>query len=168
MVDQGRAQCLAACAVASRQARNCMHTHAFGADRAVSHVSYCCTHRSLPRVGVRTALAWRGGRVAWYGRGPQECYPDRKTAAHVGRYTSSVEDMHVPYIVPGIPLFFLSPPSSGALLCTCDFYLLSAVWACIQDACTPTTHVRRVRGPCRCSMAAMLPGGWCGRGHGLS
>ena len=65
----------------------------------ISTINDCS--RSLPRVGMRTALAWRGGQVAWYGRGPYECYPDRKTAAHVGRYACAVEDMHVPYIVPG-------------------------------------------------------------------
>jgi hypothetical protein len=39
--------------------------------------------------------------VEWYGRGPHECYPDRKASAWVGRYKSTAKDMHVPYISPG-------------------------------------------------------------------
>ncbi|XP_039016555.1 beta-galactosidase-like isoform X2 [Hibiscus syriacus] len=55
----------------------------------------------LPRVGVEFHLEKSVDQVKWYGRGPFECYPDRKAAAHVGVFERSVEDMHVPYIVPG-------------------------------------------------------------------
>ncbi|CAN0916971.1 lacZ [Linum grandiflorum] len=55
----------------------------------------------LPRVGVEFHLEKTMDQVNWYGRGPFECYPDRKAAAHVGVYEQKVSDMHVPYIVPG-------------------------------------------------------------------
>lgn len=55
----------------------------------------------LPRVGVEFHVNNKLDRVKWYGKGPFECYPDRKEAAHVGVYEASVADMHVPYIVPG-------------------------------------------------------------------
>ena len=55
----------------------------------------------LPRVGVEFHLDQSLDQVTWYGKGPFECYPDRKEAAHVGIYESNVEGMHVPYIVPG-------------------------------------------------------------------
>ncbi|GJM91868.1 hypothetical protein PR202_ga08286 [Eleusine coracana subsp. coracana] len=55
----------------------------------------------LPRVGIVFNAEKSLSHVTWYGRGPFECYPDRKAAAHVGVYESSVEDLHVPYIVPG-------------------------------------------------------------------
>ncbi|KAJ4847213.1 hypothetical protein Tsubulata_008458 [Turnera subulata] len=55
----------------------------------------------LPRVGVEFHLEKSLDQVRWYGRGPFECYPDRKAAAHVGVYEKNVGDMHVPYIVPG-------------------------------------------------------------------
>ncbi|CAN1316296.1 lacZ [Linum perenne] len=55
----------------------------------------------LPRVGVEFHLEKTIDQVNWYGRGPFECYPDRKAAAHVGVYEKKVADMHVPYIVPG-------------------------------------------------------------------
>ncbi|XP_050381024.1 uncharacterized protein LOC126798186 isoform X2 [Argentina anserina] len=55
----------------------------------------------LPRVGVEFHLDKAMEQVKWYGRGPFECYPDRKAAAHVGVYEQKVSDLHVPYIVPG-------------------------------------------------------------------
>ncbi|KAL5570362.1 hypothetical protein UlMin_026937 [Ulmus minor] len=54
----------------------------------------------LPRVGVEFNLEKSLDKVKWYGRGPFECYPDRKAAAHVAVYEQKVEEMHVPYIVP--------------------------------------------------------------------
>lgn len=55
----------------------------------------------LPRVGVEFHLDKSVNHVKWFGKGPFECYPDRKSAAHVGVYEMNVDDMHVPYIVPG-------------------------------------------------------------------
>ena len=55
----------------------------------------------LPRVGVEFNLEKSLDKIMWYGRGPFECYPDRKAAAHVGIYEQNVGEMHVPYIVPG-------------------------------------------------------------------
>ncbi|KAL2478168.1 glycoside hydrolase family 2 protein [Forsythia ovata] len=55
----------------------------------------------LPRVGVEFHLDKSMDLIKWYGRGPFECYPDRKAAAHFGVYEQNVGDMHVPYIVPG-------------------------------------------------------------------
>ncbi|KAL8529235.1 hypothetical protein ACS0TY_006603 [Phlomoides rotata] len=54
----------------------------------------------LPRVGVEFHLDKSMDEIQWYGRGPFECYPDRKAAAHVGMYVQDVGSMHVPYIVP--------------------------------------------------------------------
>lgn len=55
----------------------------------------------LPRIGVEFHLEQSMDRIKFYGRGPFECYPDRKAAAHVDVYEQIVGDMHVPYIVPG-------------------------------------------------------------------
>ncbi|XVF41109.1 hypothetical protein PTKIN_Ptkin01aG0254100 [Pterospermum kingtungense] len=55
----------------------------------------------LPRVGVEFHLEKSVDQVKWYGRGPFECYPDRKATAHVGVYENTVDGMHVPYVVPG-------------------------------------------------------------------
>ncbi len=53
----------------------------------------------LPRVGV-TFLARAGLEdLGWVGLGPHETYPDRKRA-RFGRFTSSVTDQYVPYVLP--------------------------------------------------------------------
>lgn len=55
----------------------------------------------LPRVGIEVKVEKSLDQVTWYGRGPFECYPDRKAAAEVAVYEKNVNDLHVPYIVPG-------------------------------------------------------------------
>ncbi len=54
----------------------------------------------LPKVGVQLELPSRFGDVEWYGRGPQETYPDRKTGVDIGRYAGTVADQYVPYLPP--------------------------------------------------------------------
>ena len=54
----------------------------------------------LPRVGLRVKCDKELQMVEWLGRGPHECYQDRKASALFGRYSSIVDDMHTPYIVP--------------------------------------------------------------------
>ena len=39
-------------------------------------------------------------QVSWYGRGPFENYPDRKTGAKINIYKTTVQDMKEPYLVP--------------------------------------------------------------------
>jgi beta-galactosidase/evolved beta-galactosidase subunit alpha len=55
---------------------------------------------SLPRVGLDLTLDGEFDQVTWYGRGPGESYVDTKDAALVGRYDSSVEELHTPYVRP--------------------------------------------------------------------
>ncbi|HSK14135.1 MAG TPA: beta-galactosidase small subunit, partial [Phnomibacter sp.] len=54
----------------------------------------------MPRFGMRMELGKEYEQLAWYGRGPFENYSDRKTAAFLGEYTSTVTDEYVPYIRP--------------------------------------------------------------------
>jgi beta-galactosidase len=54
----------------------------------------------LPRIGVDWIFDKSLGNVEWYGRGPQENYPDRKTGYRVGIYKSTVKDMYEPYLIP--------------------------------------------------------------------
>lgn len=75
--------------------------HGSGDVVLVSYVKPRSDLPPLPRVGVEFHLEKTINNVKWYGRGPFECYPDRKAAAHVGSYEKKVDDMHVPYIAPG-------------------------------------------------------------------
>ena len=56
--------------------------------------------RDIPRVGVNWVLVPGLEHLEWFGRGPWENYPDRKASAMVGRYTSTVTEQYVPYIMP--------------------------------------------------------------------
>jgi beta-galactosidase len=54
----------------------------------------------LPKIGLSTALLAGHERVRWYGRGPHECYADRKAGAALGIWESSVDGLQVPYVLP--------------------------------------------------------------------
>jgi beta-galactosidase len=54
----------------------------------------------LPRVGVNLCLDHDLEQLEWYGRGPWENYPDRKSSAMINQYTSTVSQEYIPYIMP--------------------------------------------------------------------
>ncbi len=54
----------------------------------------------LPRIGFTTSVANDFDRITWYGRGPEENYPDRKTGYRIGVWTKTVADMYEPYLLP--------------------------------------------------------------------
>ncbi len=53
----------------------------------------------LPRLGVRLGVPVVD-RVAWFGRGPGEAYPDSRLAARVGRFDLTVAELQTPYVRP--------------------------------------------------------------------
>ena len=55
---------------------------------------------ALPRVGIALPLAKDFENVRWLGRGPWENYPDRKTSADMGVWSSTVTEQYVPYVRP--------------------------------------------------------------------
>jgi len=54
----------------------------------------------IPKVGLQMELSGDCQNMEWLGRGPFENYPDRKTGARIGRFTTTVEEDYVPYIIP--------------------------------------------------------------------
>ena len=54
----------------------------------------------IPRVGMRMQLPKKYGKMTFFGRGPFENYQDRKSAAFVDLYESTVKDQYVPYVRP--------------------------------------------------------------------
>jgi Beta galactosidase small chain len=53
-------------------------------------------------VGLHFTAPPAPGGLQWQGRGPHECYWDRKWGAPLRRHrVDTVEELHVPYIVPG-------------------------------------------------------------------
>ncbi|WP_121192951.1 glycoside hydrolase family 2 TIM barrel-domain containing protein [Motilibacter peucedani] len=54
----------------------------------------------LPRLGLRFSLPAAVSDVSWSGLGPGESYPDSVRAARLGRWSSSVDGLQTPYVMP--------------------------------------------------------------------
>lgn len=54
----------------------------------------------LPRLGIALALSGEYQNFSWYGRGPHENYPDRKTSALMGLWNGKVSEQAVKYPRP--------------------------------------------------------------------
>ncbi|WP_436777621.1 glycoside hydrolase family 2 TIM barrel-domain containing protein [Yinghuangia sp. YIM S09857] len=54
----------------------------------------------IPRLGITFATIAGFEQVSWLGLGPHETYPDRKRSGLLGRFTSSVDALAVPYLRP--------------------------------------------------------------------
>ena len=57
-------------------------------------------NQDFSRLGLIAALEPRLGNVEWFGRGPHENYPDRKTSAFMGVWNNTVNGMTEEYIKP--------------------------------------------------------------------
>lgn len=55
---------------------------------------------TIPRIGLRFRIPTLYHNVKYYGRGPEENYPDRKTGSLIGTYATSAEEMYFPYVRP--------------------------------------------------------------------
>jgi beta-galactosidase/beta-glucuronidase len=55
---------------------------------------------SLPRAGLQFRMPRAFERVEWFGRGPGESYPDRKSGMPLGRYSGGIDEQFVNYPVP--------------------------------------------------------------------
>jgi beta-galactosidase len=54
----------------------------------------------VPRVGLQFFLRPEFENIEWYGRGPHENYPDRKSGAAIGIYQSTLNSFITPYVRP--------------------------------------------------------------------
>jgi beta-galactosidase len=54
----------------------------------------------LGKIGLELRMPAQYEQFTWLGRGPFESYPDRKMAADVGLYKSTVTDQYQPYVRP--------------------------------------------------------------------
>lgn len=55
---------------------------------------------TVPRIGLEIGLVEEIDTVAWLGLGPGESYVDTKAAQKLGYYTSGIDELFFPYIVP--------------------------------------------------------------------
>lgn len=54
----------------------------------------------IPKFGMRLRVPKNYSTIDWFGRGPYENYPDRKTASLIGLYHSELNNFIVPYAAP--------------------------------------------------------------------
>jgi len=54
----------------------------------------------IPKFGMRLRIPENYNTIDWYGRGPYENYPDRKTGSLIGLYNSSLLNFITPYPAP--------------------------------------------------------------------
>jgi len=66
-------------------------------DEAVTIAAAVAT---LPRIGLRTALAGWCDELSWYGGGPHEMYPDRVQATRLDCFHARVRETLCPYLFP--------------------------------------------------------------------
>lgn len=52
------------------------------------------------KAGFRMKLSDQLQNIRWYGHGPFETYPDRKSGAKMGIYNGTVDEQYVPYVFP--------------------------------------------------------------------
>jgi beta-galactosidase len=74
--------------------------HGNGAVDMDNHFEPFGTLPSLPRIGVAMRVLGDLEQFAWYGRGPFENYSDRKQAADMGAWSSTVTEQFVSYVRP--------------------------------------------------------------------
>jgi len=65
-----------------------------------SYTPLCDTIPHIPKVGMRMQIPADFNLVEWYGRGPYENYPDRKTGSLTGIYNSKLENFITHYPAP--------------------------------------------------------------------
>ncbi|HVZ65009.1 MAG TPA: glycoside hydrolase family 2 TIM barrel-domain containing protein [Opitutaceae bacterium] len=86
--------------------RDCVHVHRYtlGADGALAVDNVVSLGAAdmidLPRIGVRLDLAPGFEALRYFGRGPRENYPDRKSAELIGIWSGTVASEYVPYVMP--------------------------------------------------------------------
>ena len=93
---------VAACPVCRTAVRH-QHIYSIRADGTILARNVFLVDKKaadLPRLGVRLVLVPGFEKLTWLGRGPFENYSDRKRAAMIDRYTGTVTDQYVPYILP--------------------------------------------------------------------
>jgi beta-galactosidase len=81
----------------------CEATYTFSSDKKVNmklQIELPSYFPTLPRFGIRFAMPSSFSQATWFGLGPHECYVDRQASAYLGRFSSTVSDLHVPYVYP--------------------------------------------------------------------
>jgi beta-galactosidase len=93
---------IGACVASDRAVRH-QHSYTISSDGRIRADNIFTIDKAipdLPRLGVVLTLTPGFEKLQWFGRGPFENYSDRKRAALVDLYESTVTDQYIPYIMP--------------------------------------------------------------------
>lgn len=105
----------------------------------------------LPKFGMRMQIPAEFSSVEWYGRGPLENYPDRKTGSLLGNYILPIRDFITEYVVPqdnanrgDVRWFSLSSNSGGSISITGLQPLCFRVWPYSEEDIEKNKHTYKL------------------------
>lgn len=103
------------------------------------------------RAGLRTRVPNTLGRMAYFGKGPQENYSDRSCGAFIGLYRGTPGDFMHDYITPqengnrcAVRWLTLTEGNGRGIQIAGDSPLSMSVWDCTQEALDRARHVTEV------------------------
>jgi beta-galactosidase len=101
----------------------------------------------IPKFGMRVRIPENYNSIDWYGRGPYENYPDRKTASLIGLYNSSLSNFITTYPAPqdnanrcDVRWFSLCTPKDNTIKITGLQPLNFRAWPYTEDDLENTRH----------------------------
>jgi len=101
----------------------------------------------IPKFGMRVRIQENYNTIDWYGRGPYENYPDRKTGSLIGLYHSELANFVVPYPAPqdnsnrcDVRWFSLSTQNNNTIKITGLQPLNFRAWPYTEDDLENTRH----------------------------
>lgn len=107
------------------------------------------------RFGMQFGLVKELDCVKWYGRGPQETYPDRKTGGKLGIYEMSVNDLEHHYMRPQenanrtdvryVELTSEDRAKGLKFTAPCSTPLMFSAWHYTQNELEAATHIHKLR-----------------------
>ena len=109
----------------------------------------------LQKVGLRFRLSEEISKLSWFGRGPYESYPDRKTGYKTGEYEINIADINMPYIIPqdfdnrtDLRWLNVQTPDGNGLLITSNSFFNSSIdpYENLQQAWYPF-QLKRAKNP---------------------
>lgn len=107
----------------------------------------CDTIPLIPKFGMRMQIPDKFATVDWYGRGPWENYPDRKSGSLIGNYESKLENFITEYPAPqdngnrcDVRWFSFSEQNGSSIKFTCLQPLCFHAWPYTEDDLEKAKH----------------------------
>jgi len=112
-----------------------------------TYTPLCDTIPLIPKFGMRIRIPENYNTIDWYGRGPYENYPDRKTGSLIGEYRSELKNFVVSYPAPqdnanrcDVRWFSLSTQNNNAIKITGLQPLNFRAWPYTEDDLNNAQH----------------------------